>query len=195
MRTDRSGVFESLRPDLSRLLPGLNRLAAALLTTRARSDGVRGSGLTVPQLAPLGITDDDCRDLMARGLVESRGRLSASSLVVLTDAGLALLQDAIPDGAIRPIFDVRSRRLMVAGEVILPLAVQARNLAAFLKSIEDAGWAPRIEKPLNGRVAAADAHRLAVAAHRLTAHQRLLDFHADDGAATWNWRRRSVTEV
>ncbi|HJT30503.1 MAG TPA: hypothetical protein VJ783_00445 [Pirellulales bacterium] len=134
------------------------------------------------------MTRDDISDLLARGWIDINGRFMDSSNVALTDAGLAFLQKAVPAGAIRPVYDVDSRKLIVAGETILTLAVQARNLAAFLGAIERAGWRPRIAKPLDGRRCRDSTHHLAVAIHRLNLQQRLIDFHTDDGAATWNWR-------
>ncbi|HEX5446238.1 MAG TPA: hypothetical protein VFW87_20595 [Pirellulales bacterium] len=122
------------------------------------------------------------------GLVAADGKLNASSAVVLTDAGLAFLQQFIPRGAVRPVYDVASRKLSVAGEVMLTLAVQARNLSPFLAAAEKARWPPRIIEPLGARPCRNDAHFLAVAAHSPTSRQALIDFHADDGAATWNWR-------
>jgi hypothetical protein len=135
-------------------------------------------------LASLGVTHEECDEWIAQGLIEARRRF-----IALTDAGLDLLQEAIPLGAIRPVFNVHSRQLIVAGEIILCLAVQARNRSAFLTAVERTGWSPRVEAPLNGRSAGGDVHRIAVTAYRLSAQQSLIDFHADDGAATWNWRR------
>ena len=184
MATWRSMRYESTQhvlPD-PKVLPALNELAKMLFIGRARQGDERG--LTASQLASLGVTHEECHELIAHGLLEARRRF-----ITLTEAGLDLLQEAIPLGAIRPVFDVHSRQLIVAGEIILCLAVQARNRSAFLAAVERTGWSPRIEAPLNGRSAADDVRRIAVTAHYLSAQQSLIDFHADDGAATWNWRR------
>lgn len=173
---------------LKRALRAMNALAESLLVARARDEDPWLRALPVSQLASLGLSRDDCRELMALGLAACDGNASASSLIVLTDAGLAMLKHAIPFGAVRPIYAPDARTLIVAGETILPLAVQARNLAAFLSTIEEREWAPRIEKPLGRRPCGNDRNRVAVAAHTLNGLQQLIDFHADDGAATWNWR-------
>lgn len=90
-----------------------------------------------------------------------------------------------------PSYDADLRELSVAGVVILHLPAQARSLAAVLMALDRACWKPRAEKPLNGRPGGNDAHHLAVAAYKLNARQSLIDFHADDGAFRWNWRRNS----
>jgi hypothetical protein len=173
---------------LERLLPGLNALAETLLVSRARREA-RGGELGAPRLASLGLSRDDCRELVAHGLIVAEGKFRPSANVTLTDAGLALLQMMIPLGAVRPVYDLASRKLSVGGEVILTLAVQARNLSAFLSAIEMAHWARRVDRPLAARPCGNDRNRLAVVVHALNALQGLIDFHADDGAATWNWRR------
>lgn len=190
MKKDTSPVIgATIGPHLKRFLPGLNALTEALLLNRARRDGVASDGITVARLTSRGLTLDDCRELLAQRLVAAHGKLTSSSVVTLTDAGLALMQRAIPVGAIRPIFDVSTRELSVAGETILRLAVQARNLAPLLTAIETARWSARVARPLDGRRCAGDAHRLAVATNRLNLQQPLIDFHADDGAVRWNWRQ------
>jgi hypothetical protein len=102
-----------------------------------------------------------------------------------------LLQKAIPAGALRPVYDVPSRRLSVAGEVVLQLAVQARNQAAILTALELSGWESRVPEPLRKRSCENAAHHLAVTTHCLNQRQCLIQFHADDGSATWNWRPMS----
>lgn len=173
--------------ELKRLLSGLNALAAALLVSRARDDPWCRA-LTVSRLADLGMTTQDCRELADRALVSFDGKLRPASRVVLTDAALPLLQEAIPAGAISPVFDSASRRLKVAGELIVHVAPQGSNLAALLGAIEGAKWARRVEKPLDGLACAGDRNRLARAAHDLNALQRIISFHADGDGATWNWR-------
>jgi hypothetical protein len=90
---------------------------------------------------------------------------------------------------ILPHYDVELRELSVTGEVILRLPVQARSLAAVLTALEAAGWASRVPRPLSGRPGGNDPHHLAIAAYKLNDRQELIDFHADDGALRWNWRR------
>lgn len=195
MLDDESGARESLESivgmdlrELKRLLPGLNALAKASLLARARQEDVSRRAVTVASLAALGVSRDECRDLIARNLAAGQAKLRDSARLVLTDSGLLLLQQAIPVGAIRPMYDAASRRLSVAGETVLELAVQARNRAAVLNALELAGWPQRVSKPLAGRPCFGDAQSLASAAHRLSVWQVLVDFHADDGAITWNWR-------
>ncbi|MGH7134404.1 MAG: hypothetical protein ACREHD_01610, partial [Pirellulales bacterium] len=113
MRADGEQVVYEL-PDIERLIPGLNALAEAFFAGRLRGDGFHG--LSVSLLAALGLMMDDCRDLTARGFIETPGRFCGSSPAVLTDAGLVLMQEAIPLGGIRPVYHVRSRRLTVAGK-------------------------------------------------------------------------------
>jgi|SRR5215469_10119299 len=90
---------------------------------------------------------------------------------------------------ILPHYDVELRELSVTGQVILRLPVQARSLAAVLTALQVAGWALRVPKPLSGRPGGNDPHHLAIAAYKLNDRQELIDFHADDGALRWNWRR------
>lgn len=89
---------------------------------------------------------------------------------------------------ILPRYDTDARILTVAGHVIAQLPAQARNLAAALAAIEQAGWPPRIASPLVGTAAGNDRHHLAMIVYKLNLRQRLIDFHADDGALCWNWR-------
>jgi hypothetical protein len=163
----------------------LNALAEKLLVSRIHRKP-EDAALPAWQLAPLGLQDDDWRGLLKGGFVTADGE--SPSQLTLTDSGLALLQSAIPCGALRPAFDRASRKLVVAGRAVLTLPVQARNLAAFLGALEDRDWAPRVVEPLNGRPCAGDSSSVAVTAYRLSTRQALIDFHADDGAATWNWR-------
>jgi hypothetical protein len=174
--------------ELQRLLPGLNALGEALLIARLRQDDLWSRALSVARLGGLGLTRHDCRELIDRGLAAADGPLGASGRVAMTDDGLVLLQKAVPIGGLSPLFDRGSRKLSVAGQVVLPLPVHARNLTTFLGAMEDARWAARVKAPLDGRPSAGDPHYVAVTAHRLSTRQGLIDFHGDDGAATWNWR-------
>lgn len=180
--------------ELGRLVPGLNALGAALLTARARGENIWTGAATVFRSSALGLTCADCRNLHDRGVILVDGKHDASRRVVLSDYGLVVLRAAIPLGAMRPVYAGASRGLSVAGHVIAQLKVQARNLCAVLTSLELAQWAPRVEKPLAGRPCAADPHSLQVALGALNARQRVIDFHVDDGAATWNWRPEGTSK-
>jgi hypothetical protein len=97
--------------DLSRLLPSLSRLAELLLSGRARREDAWQHALSMADLAAFGLTCDECRGLVACGLLETQkspnptstrcatdDRMagsprepSAASRFVLTDAGLAVV--------------------------------------------------------------------------------------------------------
>lgn len=175
--------------ELERFLPALNGLAKAYFTARVHDQEVWSRAPTTSGLSVLGLTQADLRSLLDRGLVMADAKQGASRRIALTGAGLALLQAAIPLGAIRPVYDRGSSVLRAAGHIILEPAVQRRNLSKILVSLEDARWARRVEKPLAGRRCAGDSHSLRTALSKLNGRQRLIDFHARDGAATWNWRR------
>ncbi len=161
------------------------------------------------ELATFGLRSAECRELARRGFVTavqaSGSRVDARSRLILTNIGLVFLQRAIPAGALRPVYDIPARELSVAGRVVVRLAVQARSQAAILAALEVSGWKPRVAEPLGKRPGGNDSRHLAAAAHHLSLHQPLIDFHADDGAATWNWRlaipkqqpgkRRTVIEL
>jgi hypothetical protein len=180
---------------LNSFIDGLNRLAEHQLAARARGKR-RGQPLSISDLAAFGLTWEDCRELASHGLVtfDRAGeptKVGPNSPIRLTDGGLAFLQEAIPAGGLRPAYDIPSRKLTVAGEVIIRLAVQARNQAAVLAAIEVAGWKSRVAEPLRRVSRENNAHHLAVTTHNLNLHQTLIEFHSDDGSATWNWRPTS----
>ena len=193
MNQDPSSASGTALPNLRTLLRGLNGLAESLLRARTRQEDVWEHALTISRLASLGVARDDCRDVIARELLVADGKLTASSRIVLTDAGLAVMQIAIPDGAVRPIYNIDFRELSVVGDLILPLAVQARNLATVLASIERADWKPRVVKPLDGSPGGNDPHHLCNAACSLNDHRSLIHFRADDGAVRWRWRTSAET--
>lgn len=174
--------------DLERILPGLNALGKAFLAARHRDEDVWTRATTVSGLCAFGLTRADCRDLLDRGLAMADGRRGAARRVVIADAGLLVFQAAIPLGVIRPVYDRSSHKLSVAGQMILHPAVHGRNLSTILDSFEDVRWATRVEKPLAGRRCANDPRSLQVALSTLSNQQRIIEFHAQDGAATWNWR-------
>jgi hypothetical protein len=189
-RRHASTAYFVTNADMKRLLPALNQLAECLLVARARGENTEECAISV---ADLGLSSDDCLDLVSSGLVVPCRRARPTKLgsrgkLTLTDAGLGFLQKAIPAGALRPVYDISSRTLSVAGEIILGLAVQARNQAAVLTAMEVAGWKGRVSSPLGECRCANDAHHLAATTYHLSLHQILIEFHADDGSATWNWR-------
>lgn len=174
--------------DLERLLPALNALGKAFLTQRVSLYGATSRPLTVADLPALGVKASDLRKLLDGGLVRGHGKNAASRRILVTGAGLTALQAAIPLGAIRPAFDHASHQLLLAGRTILKPSVQGRNLSTVLASLETAGWARRVERPLAGRRCADDPHSLRAVTSTLTKRQRVIEFHAHDGAVTWNWR-------
>ncbi|HWB13673.1 MAG TPA: hypothetical protein VG826_30890 [Pirellulales bacterium] len=179
--------------DLQRLVTGLNRLAERQLIAQARGEPRQRHALSAVELTASGLRWEDCRELASIGLLAPLriGRsptLGRRSQLTLTRAGFALLQKAIPAGALRPVYDVLSRRLCVAGEIVLQLAVQARNQAAILTALEFSGWKSRVPEPLRQRSCSNAAHHLAATTHNLNRRQDLIEFHADDGSARWNWR-------
>jgi len=88
---------------LKEILLPLNAVAELTLAARARAEDHWRRALTVAALASLGLPREECRDLIARGLIASDGRFNSSARIVLTDAGLDVFQWAIPFGPVRPI--------------------------------------------------------------------------------------------
>jgi hypothetical protein len=174
--------------EIKRILPGMNALAGAFLRERLHPESAPDRALTVARLSAFGLARDGCRVLVARGFVSVDGHRGASSRILLTQAGLAFLQAAIPAGAPRPVYNVDARVLSVLGDEIATLAVQARSQSAILAALEHTGWQPRVANPLAARPCRNDHHRLDEAAHNLSVRQLLVDFHGDDGAVRWNWR-------
>jgi hypothetical protein len=125
--------------DFERALPGLNALGKALLVARVQQHENLSGSLEVWRLCELGWTRADCRDLLERGWVTANGTNGASRRIVLANAGLVVLQAAIPLGAIRPVYERASQKLTVAGHTILQPAVHGHNLSAVLSRLEDVG--------------------------------------------------------
>ena len=79
----------------------------------------------------------------------------------------------------------------MAGEVILRLRLQARNLTGMLTSFQLAGWPRRVLKPLNGYPGASDPQHLADAVYGLNHLQSLIEFRTDGEAVRWQWRQEA----
>lgn len=117
--------------ELGRLLPGLNSLGKAFLTARANEQHLFTRAAAAPRNIPH-LTRCGWRKLLDRGLASVQGRNGAFRRVQLTEAGLEVLQEAIPLGAIRPIYSIATHKLTLAGQMILKTSVQAKNLSAVL---------------------------------------------------------------
>ncbi|MGH7135998.1 MAG: hypothetical protein ACREHD_09675 [Pirellulales bacterium] len=144
-----------------------------------------------------------------RGVMVTPRRLGPRTSIVLSESGLALItkhalasrseqfdSDApLLDGrgfasALIPRYAIDSRRLSVAGVLIVSLPVQAKNLDRALTAIELSGWKERVPEPLKGTRGGNDHHHLANVALSLNARQDLICFSSDDGAICWSWRAR-----
>ena len=92
-------------------------------------------------------------------------------------------------GQLRPHYDVDLREVAVARVAIIRLPTQARTLAVLLQNLEAGEWKAKVHCPLKGHPDALEPQHLYDAASRLTRRQPLIEFHADDGACRWCWKR------
>jgi hypothetical protein len=195
------------------------RLIAALSWLKQGYDYANDLGLDgwsfaveIHVLRAEGLTDNDLRWLVCKGLVEHAGEVTAlgddarsfretgrlrfcrKTCFVLTGAGAALdLADSarIDD---RPRWDVDRQELRLGGLIVKQYKVPAPNQETILAAFEEEGWPDRIDDPIPPVLDSAPKRRLHDTINSLNRSQKqpLLRFLGDGSGQGVRWEPTSA---